>query len=119
MAKQVRLSKEARFDRPIHNPFENEDDFQPAFKRRGVLADSQAKLKTEGCRELRRENDDDDHHSTEFITSVEFCPVCQFPFRHLIGQSKEWHTTECLANQRNPKKLRSEFCIHSSLISMK
>lgn len=29
---------------------------------------------------------------------VEFCPVCQFPFQKLTGQSVAWHVDDCLAS---------------------
>ena len=29
---------------------------------------------------------------------VEFCPICQCPFRNLVGQSAEWHVDDCLAS---------------------
>lgn len=29
---------------------------------------------------------------------LRFCPICQFPFDNLVGQSGEWHVSDCLAS---------------------
>ena len=33
------------------------------------------------------------------VVGVEFCPICQYPFRNLVGQSAEWHVDDCLASR--------------------
>ena len=30
---------------------------------------------------------------------IQFCPICQFPFRNLIGQTVEWHVNDCLKSR--------------------
>ena len=33
------------------------------------------------------------------VATLDFCPLCQFPFKHLIGQTESWHVNECFERE--------------------
>ena len=33
--------------------------------------------------------------------SLEYCPICQFPFKYLVGQNEDWHVSDCLTSRGN------------------
>lgn len=37
--------------------------------------------------------------------ALRYCPICQFPFRNLVGQSEEWHVSDCLVSRGNTPSL--------------
>lgn len=31
--------------------------------------------------------------------SLDYCPICQFPFKYLVGQNEDWHVSDCLTSR--------------------
>ena len=85
---------------------DKDEDFKPLPKqRRGdVRRKRREKQEFEGNSSygngLRQEGKDAEQAGHDKVENgIEFCPICQFPFRNLIGQSKEWHVNDCLASR--------------------
>ena len=74
---------------------------KPSPKRKGLSRLSLPKKKLRcDVEEKKVENDvdreeDDRNLSSNQELGLEVCPVCQFPFKYLTGQSARWHVSEC------------------------
>ncbi len=40
-----------------------------------------------------------DDKSLSSDEGLKYCPLCQFPFKYLVGQTKRWHLSECFEQQ--------------------
>ena len=105
--------------RSKRNDIDNEDDdFKPSNSVKKSPAAVENKEKKMGLKLTTKKTNElsvSDGMCDREKGSLEYCPICQFPFKYLVGQNEEWHVSDCLTSRGNTSS-QGVATIHLKLI---